>query len=205
LASWAEVAVDWVIDRVRDWGYGGIFIMMTVESSFVPFPSEVALIPAGYLASRGEMDPVVATGAGVLGSLVGAVINYVLALWLGRPFVERLLSWIPGGQGQLVKSDRFFHRHGEVTIFVGRLLPGIRQLISLPAGLARMNVPRFLLYTALGSGLWSSILVAIGWWAGAEEELWRPLLRQATLWLVAGVMVLVVAYIYLHRRAGRAA
>jgi membrane protein DedA with SNARE-associated domain len=119
--------------------------------------------------------------------------------------VERLLSVFPGGRNQLAASERFFRLHGEITIFVGRWLPAIRQLISLPAGLARMNIVRFVLYTLLGSGLWSSVLVAIGWWAGAQEEVWRPLLREATLWLVLGVGLLVVCYVYLHRRAGRIA
>ena len=99
MGSWLELAVDWIVGLVRDWGYAGIFAMMLVESSFVPFPSEVALIPAGYLASRGEMNPFYATACGVAGSLVGAFVNYVLALWLGRPVLERLLRRAPTGSG----------------------------------------------------------------------------------------------------------
>jgi membrane protein DedA with SNARE-associated domain len=205
VGSWIEFAVDWVVAQVLDWGYGGIFVMMAVESSFVPFPSEVALIPAGYLASKGEMSAVLAIGAGVLGSLVGASINYALALWLGRPFIDRIARIIPGTEGAFAASERFFRSHGEISTFVGRLIPGIRQLISLPAGLARMSPLRFGLYTFLGAGLWSAILVAVGWWAGSAEETWRPLLREATLWLLGGAAVIVAVYVWIHRWAGRIA
>ena len=181
--------------------------MMAVESSFVPFPSEVALIPAGYLASQGEMNAFLATGAGVAGSLVGAFVNYGLALWIGRPFVrfvERVGRFLPGGASGLEATDRYFESHGEITTFVGRLIPGIRQLISIPAGLSRMSVARFGLYTGLGAGLWSAILVAVGYLAGASEELWRPLLRDATLWVLAGLALLVGGYVWVHRRASHA-
>ncbi len=201
MGSWLELAVDWIVGLVRDWGYGGIFAMMLVESSFVPFPSEVVLIPAGYLASRGEMNPLYATVCGVAGSLVGAFVNYVLALWLGRPALERMLRRVPG-TGGLDAADRYFQSHGEITTFIGRLIPGIRQLISIPAGLAHMNPLRFALYTGLGAGLWSAVLVAIGFVAGESEELWRPLLRDATFAVLAGVALITAGYVWLHRRAG---
>lgn len=200
-----ELAVDWVVARVQEWGYGGIFAMMFVESSFVPFPSEVALIPAGYLASKGLMDPVLATLAGLGGSLGGAILNYGLALWLGRPLLERVARYFGVGQGQFDSAERYFARHGEITTFAGRLVPGVRQLISIPAGLARMNIPRFVLYTGLGAGLWSAILVAIGFVAGENEEQWRPLFRDATVWLLLGGGLMVALYLYLHRRRERRA
>ncbi len=200
-----EVVVDWVVARVQEWGYGGIFAMMFVESSFVPFPSEVALIPAGYLASKGLMDPVLATLAGLGGSLGGAILNYGLALWLGRPLLERVARYFGVGQGQFDSAERYFARHGEITTFAGRLVPGVRQLISIPAGLAHMNIPRFVLYTGLGAGLWSAILVAIGFIAGENEEQWRPLFRDATVWLLLGGGLMVVLYLYLHRRRERQA
>ncbi len=200
-----EVAVDWIVARVRDWGYGGIFAMMFVESSFVPFPSEVALIPAGYLASKGQMDPILATVAGVAGSLGGAVLNYGLALWLGRPVLERVARYFLVGHAQFENAERYFDRHGEITTFAGRLVPGIRQLISIPAGLARMNLARFALYTGLGAGIWSAILVAIGFVAGQSEELWRPLFQRVTVWLLVGGGLLIAFYIYRQRRAGRRA
>lgn len=204
MAGILEPAVFWIVDRVQAWGYTGIFVMMTVESSFVPFPSEVALIPAGYLASQGQMDPVLAVVAGVAGSLTGAFLNYALALWLGRPLLERFGRYFLVKPAQFAAAERYFERHGEITTFVCRLIPGVRQLISVPAGLARMSLPRFALYTALGAGLWSSVLVGIGVLAGKTEDLWRPLLREVSLWLLGGAALLVFAYALTRRRRGAA-
>ena len=206
MGAWIEAAIDGLLELVKAWGYGGIFVMMLVESSFVPFPSEVALIPAGYLAQQGELDPFLAVACGVAGSLGGALINYGLAFWLGRSFLAwlgRFGRWFALGQHHLVAAERYFESHGEITTFVGRLIPGIRQLISIPAGLSRMNLARFLLYTGLGAGLWSGILVAVGFIAGESEEVWRPLLREATLWVLLALALLVVGYVYVHRRAER--
>ncbi len=206
MGEFLEAAVFWVVDTVQGWGYTGIFVMMAIESSFFPFPSEVAMIPAGYLAAQGQMNPALATATGLAGSLVGAFFNYALALWLGRPVLERFGRYLLIGSAQFDAADRYFKRHGEITTFIARLIPGVRQLISVPAGLARMNVARFALYTGLGAGLWCTLLVALGYWAGANEDRWRPLLRDATLWIFAGVLVLVAGYLWVHRRAshGRA-
>ncbi len=193
-------AIDWVLATVHEWGYAGIVVMMTIESSFIPFPSEIAMIPAGYLAAQGRMDPVLATLAGLLGSVIGAVVNYVLALYFGRPVVERIAGWFFVGPDKIASADRFFARHGEITTFVGRLIPVIRQLISLPAGFARMNAARFVLYTGLGAGIWSAVLVAVGYWVGANEELWRPMLQKVTLWLLGGIAVLVIGYVLYQRQ-----
>lgn len=192
--------VDWVVATVYAWGYAGIVIMMAVESTIVPFPSEVALIPAGYLAAQGRMDPVLATLAGMFGSLIGASANYAVSLWLGRPIMERIGRYVFVTAEKLDAADRYFARHGEITTFVGRLIPGIRHLISIPAGIARMSPPRFALYTSLGAGLWSAVLVAIGYWVGANEDLWRPMLQKATLWLLGGIAVLVIGYVAYQRR-----
>lgn len=193
-------AIDWVLATVHDWGYTGIVVMMTIESSFIPFPSEIAMIPAGYLAAQGRMDPFLAVLAGTVGSLIGAFVNYLLALYLGRPAVERIARWFFVAPEKLDSADRFFARHGEITTFVGRLIPVIRQLISLPAGFARMGALRFAVYTSLGAGIWSAVLVAIGYWVGANEDLWRPMLEKATLWLLGGIAVLVIGYVTYQRR-----
>ena len=186
---------------MQDWGYLGITLMMFVESSFFPFPSEVAMVPAGMLAARGQMDPLLATGSGVLGSLGGAFFNYGLALWLGRPVLERFGRYLFLSHRQFDDAERFFAKHGEITTFVSRLIPGVRQLISVPAGLARMSLGRFALYTALGSGIWSGILVAVGFWVGTNEDKWRPLVRDATLWVLLVAAALVASYIVIHKRA----
>lgn len=192
--------VDWVVATVHAWGYAGIVVMMAVESTIVPFPSEVALIPAGYLAAQGKMDPVLATLAGMVGSLLGASANYGVSLWLGRPIMERIGRYVFVTAEKLDAADRYFARHGEITTFIGRLIPGIRHLISIPAGISRMNIARFALYTSLGAGVWSAVLVAIGYWVGVNEELWRPMLQKATLWLFGGIAVLVIGYITYQRR-----
>jgi membrane protein DedA with SNARE-associated domain len=201
LGEFLEAAVFWVVETVQGWGYTGIFVMMAVESSFFPFPSEVAMIPAGYLAAQGEMNAILATLTGLAGSLVGAFFNYGMALWLGRPVLERIGHWFFIGHREFEVADRYFADHGEITTFVARLIPGVRQLISVPAGLARMNLARFALYTGLGAGMWCSVLVAVGYWAGSNEDLWRPLLRDATLWILVGLALLLVVYVWIHRRA----
>jgi len=199
-----EAAIDWLVALVRDWGYFGIVAMMFVESSFVPFPSEVAMIPAGFLASKGELSVGLSILSGVIGSLLGAGVNYGLALWLGRPMLERVGKFFLISAEQFHAAERYFQSHGEVTTFVGRLIPGIRQLISVPAGFSRMPLHRFFAYTALGSGLWSGVLVWIGYVAGSNEELWRPRLREATVYVLGGACALIVIYIIVHRRRAAA-
>ncbi len=191
---------DWIIATVHEWGYGGIVLMMAVESTILPFPSEAALIPAGYLAAQGKMDPLLATLCGALGSLLGASVNYGVSMWLGRPIMERIGGYVFVTPDKLDAADRYFATHGEITTFIGRLIPGIRHLISIPAGVARMNFARFALYTTLGAGFWSAVLVGVGYWVGQNEQLWRPMLQKATLWLLGGVVVLIAIYVRRHRR-----
>jgi membrane protein DedA with SNARE-associated domain len=192
--------VAWVVDLVATWGYPGIFAMMLVESSFVPFPSEVAMIPAGYLVSQGQMNAALAVLAGVGGSLCGALLNYQLALRFGLPALERVGRYVFLKPESLRAAERYFENHGEITTFVARLVPVVRQLISVPAGLARMNIPRFLLYTGLGAALWCTILVILGYVAGEQEELWRPLLGKTTGWVVLVGLLLAAGYARVHLR-----
>jgi membrane protein DedA with SNARE-associated domain len=202
LGAWIEAAVDGVVGLVAGWGYWGVFLMMTVESSMIPFPSEIALIPAGYLVSRGELEAGWVVACGLAGSIVGALANYVLALWLGRAMVERIghYLWIKGEQ--IDAAEQYFAKHGEITTFIGRLIPVIRQLISIPAGLARMNLARFVFYTSLGAGIWTAILVWVGYVAGQSEDVWRPLIRDATIWVLAAAVGIVVVYVLVHRSIG---
>jgi membrane protein DedA with SNARE-associated domain len=195
-----ERVFDWIIHTVDQWGYGGLVIMMAIESTILPFPSELALIPAGYLGAQGRMDPLLAILAGAVGSLIGASLNYFVSMRLGRPIMERIGSYVFVTPERLDAADRYFAKHGEITTFVGRLIPGIRHLISIPAGVSRMSYARFALYTTLGAGLWSAVLVGIGYWVGNNEALWRPMLHKATLWLFGGIVVLVAIYVWRHRR-----
>ena len=190
----------WLVDTILGLGYPGIFMLMAVESSFIPFPSEVVLVPAGYLAARGEMNMGLVMAMAVAGSLVGALVNYYLAVWLGRPFLERFGRWFFISEAALLKMDRFFESHGPVSTFTGRLIPGIRQLISIPAGLSRMRIVPFLGYTALGAGLWSLVLVFLGYFIGENEALIRQYLHQITLGAVGFVIVFIGVYVYFVRK-----
>lgn len=206
MGSFLHSLVDAVVGFVEGWGYFGIFVMMSVESSLVPFPSEVAMIPAGYLVAQGKMSAVLALLAAIAGSLIGAIFNYVLALYLGLPVLKRIGRYCFIPADAFDRAEVYFKKHGEITTFVGRLLPAIRQLISIPAGLARMNFARFLFYTGLGAGLWSAVLVGIGYIAGKNEDAWRPLLGKATGWILVGLALLVGAYVLYHfgkKRNGR--
>lgn len=155
------------------WGMLLVFVFMTIESSFIPFPSEVVMIPAGFLAARGELgfsSPAAAAGAaigvGILGSLAGAYINYYLALWVGKPFLERYGKYFFIKPEPLKRACGVFNRYGAVTTFVCRLVPVIRQLISIPAGISRMPLLKFTVFTGLGAGIWLAILALVGFALG---------------------------------------
>ncbi len=186
--------VDFLVQTVGDFGYLGIFLLMFLESSFFPFPSEVVMIPAGYLAFKGEMNFFMAIFMGVLGSLFGALFNYCLSLYLGRAFLIKYGKFVGINEEKLDKFDKFFNTHGEVATFTSRLIPGIRQYISLPAGLSGMNIVRFSIYTSLGAGIWVSILVFLGYFLGQNEELIHEYLTNITIALIILVAVGLFGY-----------
>jgi len=192
--------IQWVVTTVADWGYTGIVVMMLLESSFFPFPSEVVMVPAGYLAQKGEMNFYIAIGMGILGSWLGALLNYYLAVFLGRPFLLKYGRYLFISGKKFTRVEDFFRRHGEIGTFTGRLIPVVRQYISFPAGLARMNLARFLFFTGLGAGIWVTILVCIGYIAGQNEQLIRDHLHTATAWVVIGSLIIVGVYAFWYRR-----
>jgi len=189
-----------IVDSIGSIGYMGIFLLMFLESSFFPFPSEVVMIPAGYLAFKGEMNIYLAILAGILGSVAGAVFNYYLALKFGRAFLLKYGRYFFLKEESLDKLEFFFSKHGEISTFNGRLIPGIRQYISLPAGLSRMNLWKFSLYTALGAGIWVIVLVGLGYFLGSNEEMISEYLRTATLIAVISVAFITLFYIVRARR-----
>jgi membrane protein DedA with SNARE-associated domain len=193
----------WLAATVLAIGYPGIVVLMTIESSFVPFPSELVMPPAGYQIAQGNMSWVPVLASGIVGSLVGAYVNYFLAAYLGRPFFLKYGRYFLVKAKQIERCDRFFARHGEITTFVGRLIPMVRQLISLPAGMARMNLLRFTIYTALGAGAWVTVLTYIGFVVGRNRELLQRYLNDATMYALILVVLLVVVYVYFHRRHRR--
>lgn len=198
-----ENIISYLVELVADWGYLGIFLLMALESSFFPFPSEVVMIPAGYLVYTGQMNLYMAFSAGAFGSLAGALFNYYLCYFLGRPFIAKYGKYVGITDEKMAKFESFFNRYGEISTFNCRLIPGIRQYISLPAGLAKMNIFTFSLYTTLGAGIWVAILIAIGYYIGDQKELIKEYLTQITIYLLLVVGLITAIYIYLHRRKSR--
>ena len=196
------------------WGLVLVFVFMAVESSFIPFPSEVVMIPAGFLAARGELGlaPVAALVAailvGILGSLLGAFVNYYLALWVGKPFLLKYGKWFFVKPEPLNRACEVFNRYGAATTFVCRLIPVIRQLISIPAGISRMPLGSFALFTGLGAGIWSAILALVGFWLGrtAGDITYLELVQQGKAtaahnlpWVILGAVAFVACHLVLTR------
>lgn len=196
-----KILIENILLFIKDLGYLGIFIGMTIESSFFPLPSEVILIPAGVLISKGEMNFFLVFLASIVGSLLGAWINYFLALFLGRTTVDFLIGkygkFLFLHKKDLNKTDKYFNEHGEITTFIGRLVPLIRHLISLPAGFTRMNFFKFSLFTALGAGLWTLVLISTGYFFGTSNV--QPIVKIITA-IIFSISVLVVSVYYISKR-----
>ena len=197
-----DIAV-YLVDTIGNMGYWGIFLLMFLESTFFPFPSEVIMIPAGYLAYQGEMNLYMIVLVGIAGSVAGALFNYYIAVYFGRSFLLKYGKYMLIKPHTLEKLETFFQKHGEVSTFNGRLIPGIRQLISLPAGLARMHVAKFSFYTALGAGIWVIVLVALGYLLGSNEALISQYLHTATLIALLGVVFITLFYVVREKRRKR--
>lgn len=193
--------INFIVQTVGEWGYAGIFLMMFLESSFFPFPSEVAMIPAGYLAHQGQMSLVLAWCAGTAGSLAGAIFNYYLCYFFGRELVLKYGKYVGITKVKMRKFEAFFKRHGEISTFNCRLIPGIRQYISLPAGLAKMNLFKFSLYTTLGAGIWVAILLAVGWYLGKNYD--KSAFSHIVVALLAAVGLLTALYIVYVKRLSK--
>jgi membrane protein DedA with SNARE-associated domain len=181
--------ISFLVSTIGSLGYFGIFALMFLESSFFPFPSEVVMIPAGYLAFKGDMNLTLVILSGVAGSLAGAWLNYLLALKFGRKFILKIIS-----NEKIDLLENFFKKHGHISTFTGRLIPGIRQYISFPAGLAKMNGIEFSIYTTLGAAIWATILTLLGYFIGANQELVTTYLKQITIVTLILLSILVFWY-----------
>ncbi len=198
-----EHIIEWIVNFVRDFGYLGVFVMTFLESTFVPIPSEVTMVPAGYLIYKGEMNFWYVFLCSVSGTLGGALFNYWLACKIGRPLMERYHKYLLLSEKRIAKLDRFFESHGEISMFTGRLIPGLRHFISFPAGLARMNVGKFSLYTSAGGSIWMLVLIATGYFIGGNEELIHRYLGRVGWSAAALAVVLVSGYVYYIRRTAQ--
>lgn len=203
--SWINVITDWYAAHMN---YGSITALMTIESSFIPFPSEVVIPPAVYVAS----DPNSAVCAtdnyivnvllivlfGTIGAILGAIINYFLSMWLGRAIIYAFADSKLGhlcllSREKVEKAEAYFNKHGKVSTFIGRLIPGIRQLISIPAGLSKMHFGWFLFYTFLGAGIWNCVLALLGYIAHGQADLIDKYSHELS---VAILVVLGLAILY---------
>ena len=194
----------WFVENAN---YLLVFVFMMIESSFIPFPSEGVVPPAAYLAAQPghEMNVAGVVLAATAGAVAGAFINYLLALWIGRPLVYRFADSRIGhacllDREKVQHAEKYFDEHGAVSTFVGRLIPAVRQLISIPAGLARMNIGMFALFTAIGAAVWNSVLAGLGWWLGHTvplSSLFEQVERYNSYlsWVGLGILLLCVAVI----------
>lgn len=190
----------WLVDTIGRMGYTGIVSLMFLESSFFPFPSEVVMPPAGYLAWKGEMSLTLVILAGIAGSLLGALFNYWLAVKLGRPLLLKYGKYFFISEESIDKADKFFQKHGHVSTLVGRLLPVIRQYISLPAGIARMPMKTFMLFTTIGAGAWVIVLTFAGYLLGEHQDMLKEYLHVITLVCVGLAVLIAGGYILYIRR-----
>jgi membrane protein DedA with SNARE-associated domain len=200
-----EGFIEWLLGALLALGYPGIVALMALESSVLPVPSELVMPPAGYWAAKGEMSFSVAVACGTLGSVIGALANYYGARWIGVPLLRRYGKYVLLSERALERSETFFKRHGEISTLIGRLFPVIRHLISIPAGLHGMALPKFITYTALGAFVWCTILTWIGYVLGSNEGVLRndEVKRYVTWVIVAFIPVVAVGtvvYVLRYRR-----
>ncbi|HWS01264.1 MAG TPA: DedA family protein [Prolixibacteraceae bacterium] len=190
--------IKWCLDNLNYWT---ITLLMAIESSVIPLPSELVVPPAAYKAAAGELNIYLVIFFSTLGALLGSLANYYLAVVIGRPIVYRFANSKFGhmlllDEEAIKKTEAFFERNGSISIFTGRLIPGVRHLISIPAGLSRMNLSKFILYTTLGAGIWNVILAAIGYYLEAVVPYDQLMLKVdeysghlSTVFIVLGVLV----------------
>jgi len=192
--------LNWLIDTVGSIGYPGIVFLMFIESTFIPLPSELVIPPAGYLISQQKMSWTGVIVSGTVGSLMGALFNYAIAIYLGRPFILKYGKYFGISQGHFIKGETFFLKHGNISTFIGRLILGIRHYISFPAGLCKMNLMKFSFYTAFGAGIWVVVLAYIGYFVGNNKERIVEVSRQWSIYIIIACAALLAVYIFRHKK-----
>jgi membrane protein DedA with SNARE-associated domain len=196
--------VSEIFSSVADWymaniNYGTITLLMAIESSFIPFPSEIVIPPAAWKAAQGDLNIWLVFFFSSLGALIGALFNYFIALFVGRKIIykladTRLANLMLINPGSIEKSEEYFRKHGKISTFIGRLVPAVRQLISIPAGLSKMKLRDFILFTMLGAMMWNAILTALGYFLYTQKELLELYYHEISIaFIVLGI--LVVAYL----------
>lgn len=200
LHSLIEGVISALVVFINKVGYLGIFIGMFVESTIIPVPSEVVMIPAGLAAANGDMNLFLVIFIGVLGNVLGAIFCYYISASLGRVVLFRVGKYFFLKPENIVRIESFFKKHGEISVFIGRLLPGVRHFISIPAGVAKMNISKFIFYTTLGSSIWTSVLVFIGYFVGKNQDLIHEYLSIIIIGCTVFVTLLIALYIYFKKK-----
>ena len=196
--------LNWLIDTIGTVGYPGIMLLMFIESTFIPLPSELVIPPAGYLISQNQMSWAGVILSGTVGSVLGALFNYAIAVFFGRPFILKYGKYFGVSQNHFEKGETFFLKHGHISTFIGRLILGVRHYISFPAGLCRMNLLEFSFFTAFGAGIWVWILAYIGYFVGNNKDKILEVSRQWSVYVIIGCALLILAYILWHRKKQKA-
>lgn len=200
VSEWIAQLFQWNVDLIQHLGYPGIVFLMTLESSVFPIPSEMVMPQAGYLVAEGSMNMILVISLGVIGSWLGALLNYSVAMWLGRPFFLKFGKYFFCPPDKFAMVEQFFNAHGEVSTFTGRLIPVVRHLISIPAGLVRMKMSHFLLYTGLGSALWVTILTFIGYLCGRNLDLIKKYSHICTIGVIIACALIIAIYAWAYKR-----
>lgn len=196
-----EALLAWITHMVEVLGYPGIFLEALLESTFVPLAVEVTMVPAGYLVYQGKMDGATVLVLAILGTITGSLLNYWIARSCGRYLLVRYGKYMFLNEHKLEWIEGYFRRHGPISIFLGRLVFGVRHVISFPAGLARMNVAKFTLYTALGGGLWTAVLLCMGYLIGSHQDEVRHYLPFIKIGAV--VVVALAGFTYWRHAQGK--
>lgn len=202
MLEYIQSLTDWYMQNMN---YFSITFLMAIESSFIPFPSEIVIPPAIWKAASGELNMYLVVIFATLGAIIGAVFNYVLSLWLGRAIVYSLVETRVGkllllSRSKVENAERYFIRHGRSSTFIGRLVPGIRQLISIPAGLAKMNFKQFILFTALGSGIWNTILAVLSYLLYKKQDLLKEYMHELSFALLLFGLLFVIYLAIKYRK-----
>ncbi len=197
--------IQWCLENLNYWT---VTLLMTIESSFIPFPSEIVVAPAAYNAAAGELNVFLVVIFATLGACIGATINYLLSVWIGRPIVYKFADSKIGhlcllSGEKIAKAEEYFKKHGIVSTLVGRLIPGIRQLISIPAGLARMNFGTFMAFTAIGAGAWNAVLAFLGYYLHSvlpKDQLMDTVYRYSHEigYTILGIVVLLIGWLVIR-------
>ncbi len=195
--------VQYSVNIIEQIGYLGIFIGMFLESTLFPIPSELIMIPAGIAASQGDMNFYLVTIAGITGNIGGAIFSYYLALYVGHPVLLKIGKYFFVKESTIIKIEKYFANHGPISVFIGRLLPGFRHFISLPAGLARMDIKKFFFYTAAGSTIWTTVLSTLGYFIGENQELIHEYLEEIALVTLASCTAIIIGYVFYKKKLSK--